>query len=279
MEQLKNMRKKYGLTMKQLGNEIGVAESTISQYESGKREPDYATLIRLADYFNVSVDFLLGRENDDNLTPDIPEAEKRFEKMTNRIKELRQSKKITQGALADYLGIAQNTLSYWEQGKYDIDSESLKKIANYFNTTIDYILNRESNNTASLSISRINAITDRLAEMRLKAGLSRKELAEKSGVSLSVISNLEEGKDGINGQDVDMLARALDTSFDYLMGLSEDSAPPKKSLLAQLADNPPDSQPVAYIFGSNGGRKIITDKNKIDAINAFAELLDKNDSE
>ena len=89
--------------MKQLGNEIGVAESTISQYESGKREPDYATLIRLADYFNVSVDFLLGRENDDNLTPDIPEAEKRFEKMTNRIKELREDRDIKQREIAAYL--------------------------------------------------------------------------------------------------------------------------------------------------------------------------------
>ena len=48
--------------MKELGATIGVAESTISQYETGKRQPDYETLLRLSEYFGVSVDYLLGKE-------------------------------------------------------------------------------------------------------------------------------------------------------------------------------------------------------------------------
>lgn len=64
--------------------------------------------------------------------------------MLNRIKELRQERKITQSVLANYLGVAQNTLSYWEQGKYDIDNESLKKIADYFNVSVDYLLGRSN---------------------------------------------------------------------------------------------------------------------------------------
>lgn len=62
MEALKNLRKQKGITMKQLGLIIGVSESTISLYESGKRQPDYETLKHFADYFNTSVDYLLGRE-------------------------------------------------------------------------------------------------------------------------------------------------------------------------------------------------------------------------
>lgn len=61
MEELKILRKQKGLTMKQLGEIIGVAESTISLYENGKRQPDNTTLKSLADFFNVSTDFLLGR--------------------------------------------------------------------------------------------------------------------------------------------------------------------------------------------------------------------------
>lgn len=52
--------------------------------------------------------------------------------MKNRIKELRQGHGVTQAALAKYLGVAQNTLSYWEQGKYDVDNASLQKIADFF---------------------------------------------------------------------------------------------------------------------------------------------------
>lgn len=51
--------------------------------------------------------------------------------MKNRIKELRQGHGVTQAALAKYLGVAQNTLSYWEQGKYDVDNASLQKIADF----------------------------------------------------------------------------------------------------------------------------------------------------
>lgn len=61
MEKLRFLRKQKGLTMKQLGADLGMAESTISLYENGKRSPDVQTLIRFADFFNVSVDHLLGR--------------------------------------------------------------------------------------------------------------------------------------------------------------------------------------------------------------------------
>ena len=58
----------------------------------------------------------------------------------NRIKLLRRSKDIKQIDLAKELGVAQSTLSYWEQGKYDIDNSSLRKLADVFGCTTDYIL-------------------------------------------------------------------------------------------------------------------------------------------
>ena len=41
--------------------ELGMSQNTISRYETGAREADYKTLLIFADYFNVSVDYLLGR--------------------------------------------------------------------------------------------------------------------------------------------------------------------------------------------------------------------------
>lgn len=57
---IRTLRLEKGITMKQLGSELGVAESTISQYETGKRQPDNETLLKLGEYFDVTVGYLLG---------------------------------------------------------------------------------------------------------------------------------------------------------------------------------------------------------------------------
>lgn len=62
MFMLRAIRRANRLTMKELGEAVGVSESAISQYETGKREADYQTLLRIANYFNVSTDYLLGNE-------------------------------------------------------------------------------------------------------------------------------------------------------------------------------------------------------------------------
>ena len=63
--------------------------------------------------------------------------------MKNRIKELRQKHNIKQSELAEVVGVAQNTLSYWERGIYDIDNDSLKKMADYFHVSVDFLLFRD----------------------------------------------------------------------------------------------------------------------------------------
>lgn len=73
-ERIKLLRRKNKLTQSQLGSYLGLAESTISLYESGKRSPDYDTLIQLANYFNVSVDYLLGQTNDQTPGEQIGES-------------------------------------------------------------------------------------------------------------------------------------------------------------------------------------------------------------
>lgn len=57
---IRELRKQNDMTMKQLGEKLGLGESTISQYETGKREPDIKTLLKISECFNVSVDYLLG---------------------------------------------------------------------------------------------------------------------------------------------------------------------------------------------------------------------------
>ena len=55
-----DLRDISGMTAKEVAEHVGVAESTMSLYENGKREPEYKTLLAIADYLAVSVDALLG---------------------------------------------------------------------------------------------------------------------------------------------------------------------------------------------------------------------------
>lgn len=57
---IKELRLKTGLTLRALGEKVGLANSTLSQYETGKREPRFETWERLADFFGVSVPYLQG---------------------------------------------------------------------------------------------------------------------------------------------------------------------------------------------------------------------------
>ncbi|SNT06210.1 DNA-binding transcriptional regulator, XRE-family HTH domain [Anaerovirgula multivorans] len=58
---LRNLRKALDLSQEELGQKFNLAKSTISQYELGKRTPDSIMLEKFADFFNVTVDYLLGR--------------------------------------------------------------------------------------------------------------------------------------------------------------------------------------------------------------------------
>lgn len=60
---IRELRRAMGLTMKQLGEELGVAESTISHYETGRRQLDNETLLKLGEFFGVTVGYLLGVED------------------------------------------------------------------------------------------------------------------------------------------------------------------------------------------------------------------------
>ena len=62
-ERLIQLREEKKLTKKEVAEFLKIDQSTYGKYELGKREPDYDTLLRLADFFDVSVDYLLCRTN------------------------------------------------------------------------------------------------------------------------------------------------------------------------------------------------------------------------
>ena len=64
---LKGLRKQRGLSQLKVAMDLNMAQNTISRYENEVREADYKTLILFADYFDVSIDYLLGRTENPKL--------------------------------------------------------------------------------------------------------------------------------------------------------------------------------------------------------------------
>lgn len=58
---LRHYRKRKRLTQEQLAKELGIKRSTYAKYETGENKPDYNTLKKIADFFEISTDELLGR--------------------------------------------------------------------------------------------------------------------------------------------------------------------------------------------------------------------------
>ena len=64
MKRLKELRKKKRISQVGLAMALDMNQNSISRYENGEREADYKTLIAFADFFNVSIDYLLERTDD-----------------------------------------------------------------------------------------------------------------------------------------------------------------------------------------------------------------------
>lgn len=63
IERLKSLRASRHLSQRELADQAGLARSSISMYECGAREPNREALEALSDFFNVDIDYLLGRSN------------------------------------------------------------------------------------------------------------------------------------------------------------------------------------------------------------------------
>ena len=66
MEKLKQLRKKYNLTQQQLADKLNIQKKTYFNYENDLRQPDIEMLKKLADFFDVTIDEIVGHKKKDN---------------------------------------------------------------------------------------------------------------------------------------------------------------------------------------------------------------------
>ncbi len=87
-QKIKKLRNKKGLLQKELADKLNLSQQTISLYESEKREPDYATLKKIADFFDVSTDYLLGRASAKEFSNEKIKVSEKSNKYDNILEEI-----------------------------------------------------------------------------------------------------------------------------------------------------------------------------------------------
>lgn len=212
MNNLKKLRKESGLKQQDLAEKLSISRSTVAKWETGKNQPDNETLLKLSSIFNTSIDYIL---NNDCFSPPTS-----FEK---RLKELRKSQGLTMKKLGELIGVAESTVSLYENGKRHPDYYILKFLAEYFNVSTDYLLGNNIDDTNT-------SLGSKLKNRRKELGLTMLEVANKVGVSEATVSRWESGHISNMGRDkITLLAQALSVSPSYIMECDINEQPPAPS--------------------------------------------------
>ncbi len=138
VERLDELIFDHGLNGKQFANEIGVVKTTVYNYLNKKRQPDITVLVRIADYFQVTTDFLLGREPESRAT-----RFKTCPPFSEQIKMLLKQIKTSKRKFCENLPVTRSVFYYWLSGKSVPSLDYLIRLADYFKCSTDYILGRE----------------------------------------------------------------------------------------------------------------------------------------
>ncbi len=142
-EKLKVLRKKKGLTQQEVADLVHVDRVRITNWENGKREPNFENLSMLACIFDVSIDFLLSEYLEISKEAYLKLKEEKKNLFSVRLKELRLKKGLTQTELGEKVGVKQNTFTNWENGKREPSFENLVKLADLLEVSLDSLFGRE----------------------------------------------------------------------------------------------------------------------------------------
>lgn len=132
-QNLRYLREQTGLSQRECSKVFGLSGSTITMWEQDKRKPDIRMLVRLAEFFGVTLDELVLKE----LKPPLP-------LYASNIKYLRKKQEITREDMEVFLDFnGKSSLCAVETGKSGISIENLEKLADFFGVTLDQIVKQD----------------------------------------------------------------------------------------------------------------------------------------
>lgn len=139
VENLNYLISEREITSKQLAGELGLTEATVSRYRKGINTPSVSNIIKFADYFHCSIDFMLGFEEENAAL-----TFKMCPPISLRMAQLPELFNISAYAFCQKVKISETAFYDWKNQSKEPNIYSIIKIAKYFDRRIDFILGRES---------------------------------------------------------------------------------------------------------------------------------------
>lgn len=133
-----------------------------------------------------------------------------------KIKRMRTEKKLTQKQLADRMGVTQSHVWQYENGLANPSDKQIKKFADALGISVNELLSAEESNKTE-NKSRTMTVGERIREIRQKAGLTQKQLADRMGVTPSHIGQYERGLRRPSNEKIKKFADALNIPFEILL--------------------------------------------------------------
>lgn len=127
---IRDLREDADLTQTQLAQTLLCDQSLYSKYERGERVLPLELAVKLAELYNVSIDYLVGRE------------EKWPMERYRRIRDLREDADLTQAQVGTAINVPQRTYAYYESGERMIPPQVLCALADFYQVSVDYLLGR-----------------------------------------------------------------------------------------------------------------------------------------
>ena len=132
-QNLRYLREQKGLSQREFSEIFGLSSSAVTMWEREQRKPDIEMIVRLSEYFDVTLDELVLKE----LKPPLP-------LYALNIKYLRKKKEITQEDMAVFLGFCgKSSLCAVETGKIGLSIENLQTLADFFGVTLDQMVKHD----------------------------------------------------------------------------------------------------------------------------------------
>ena len=138
-ERLDELIFEENITQHTLAENCKIKESSICRYLKGNCMPTITSLLKLADYFGCSTDFLLGLTDkyEKRKFPPAPPLPARLQKYLDK-------SKFTVEKFCKETGISESSFYDWKRGKREPTADNILKIAEYFDCSLDYFLGREN---------------------------------------------------------------------------------------------------------------------------------------
>ena len=126
------LRENKALTQLEIAGEVGLSQKVVSTYERGVREPSLKNLIKIAEYFSVSIDDLL-----------LKDLRPQGSMLAQNLKYLRNREHFSQGDMARLLKISKAHMGKYESGAAELSNQGLINVSEFFGITVDDLLKKD----------------------------------------------------------------------------------------------------------------------------------------